>query len=113
MTEVPPRRSGRRPGDSGTRTAILDAARESFGASGYAGTTIRGIARTAGVDPALVHRFFGSKESLFGASLALPFDPADLIPRILAGGPGGLGDGGSAHRVPSCAAATSPPRVNR
>ena len=92
MTDVPPRRSGRRPGDSGTRTAILDAARESFGASGYAGTTIRGIARTAGVDPALVHRFFGSKESLFGASLALPFDPAELIPTILAGGPDGLGE---------------------
>ena len=92
MTDVPPRRSGRRPGDSGTRTAILDAARESFGASGYAGTTIRGIARTAGVDPALVHRFFGSKESLFGASLALPFDPAELLPMILAGGPDRLGE---------------------
>lgn len=86
------RRSGRRPGDSGTRTAILDAARESFGASGYAGTTIRGVARTAGVDPALVHRFFGSKESLFGACLELPFDPAELVPRILAGGPDGLGE---------------------
>ena len=85
-------RSGRRPGDSGTRTAILDAARESFGASGYAGTTIRGVARTAGVDPALVHRFFGSKESLFGASLELPFDPAELIPSILAGGADGLGE---------------------
>ena len=89
---VTARRSGRRPGDSGTRTAILDAARESFGASGYAGTTIRGVARTAGVDPALVHRFFGSKESLFGAALELPFDPAELIPRIFAGGADGLGE---------------------
>jgi AcrR family transcriptional regulator len=92
VSESPPRRSGRRPGDSGTRTAILEAARESFGASGYAGTTIRGIARTAGVDPALVHRFFGSKESLFGAALELPYDPAELLPMVLAGGLDGLGE---------------------
>jgi len=92
VNEPAPRRSGRRPGDSGTRTAILDAARESFGASGYTGTTIRGIARTAGVDPALVHRFFGSKESLFGAALELPFDPAELLPLVLAEGPHGLGE---------------------
>jgi hypothetical protein len=47
-------RTGRRPGDSGAREAILDAARRSFGTAGYGGTTIRGVAREAGVDPALV-----------------------------------------------------------
>lgn len=88
----PNRRSGRRPGDSGTRKAILEAARKSFGANGYTGTTIRGIARAAGVDPALVHHFFGTKESLFGAALELPFDPATLLPQLVAGGREGLGE---------------------
>ena len=86
------RRTGRRPGDSGTREAILTAARESFGSSGYSGATIRGIARAAGVDPALVHRFYGSKDSLFAASLELPVDPAVLLPPLIASGPDGLGE---------------------
>lgn len=86
------KRTGRRPGDSGTREAILDAARESFGTAGYAGTTIRGIAQAAGVDPALVHRFFGSKDSLFAASLDLPVDPSVLLPALVAEGPDDLGE---------------------
>ena len=86
------RRSGRRAGDSGTREAILAAAREAFGSAGFAGTTIRGVARTAGVDPALVHHFFGSKESLFAAAVELPVDPAVLIPGLLADGVDGLGE---------------------
>ena len=85
-------RTGRRPGDSGTRDAILAAARESFGASGYAGTTIRGVARAAGVDPALVHRFYGSKESLFAATLDLPADPSVILPALLGEGLDGLGE---------------------
>ncbi len=92
MSGPKPQRSGRRPGESGTREAILEAARESFGANGYAGTTIRGIARAAGVDPALVHHFFGNKESLFGAALELPFDPAILLPQLIAQGREGLGE---------------------
>ncbi len=87
-----PARTGRRPGDSGTREAILQAARQSFGASGYAGTTIRGVARAAGVDPALVHRFYGSKESLFAATLDLPADPSVLLPALLGEGLDGLGE---------------------
>lgn len=85
-------RSGRRPGDSGTRDAILAAARESFGSSGFSGTTIRGVARTAGVDPALVHHFFGNKEGLFGAAMELPFDPAVVVAGLLADGLDGLGE---------------------
>ena len=50
-------RTGRRGGDSGTREAILDAARKQFAAHGYGGATIRRIAADAGVDPALVHHF--------------------------------------------------------
>ena len=87
-----PRRSGRRTGDSGTREAILAAARESFGSAGYGGTTIRGVARAAGVDPALVHHFFGNKDGLFAAALELPFDPVMLLRGLLAEGLDGLGE---------------------
>ncbi|MBA3523805.1 MAG: TetR/AcrR family transcriptional regulator [Geodermatophilaceae bacterium] len=86
------RRSGRRPGESGTREAILAAARRSFGSAGFVGTTIRGVARTAGVDPALVHHYFGTKDGLFSAALELPFDPTELVPRLLGDGPDGLGE---------------------
>jgi AcrR family transcriptional regulator len=85
------RRTGRRPGDSGTREAILAAARRGFGESGFAGTTIRGVARDAGVDPALVHHYFGSKADLFAATLELPVDPAALVRGLLDGGPDDLG----------------------
>jgi AcrR family transcriptional regulator len=48
-----------------TRGAILAAARELFAAQGYAGTTVRDVAATAGIDAALVIRYFGSKDELF------------------------------------------------
>ncbi|KIH96799.1 hypothetical protein LP52_22990 [Streptomonospora alba] len=66
------RPGGRRPGQSGTKDAILAAAREQFAAKGYAGATFRGIAAQAGVDPALVRHFFGTKDQLFAATLHLP-----------------------------------------
>ncbi len=85
-------RTGRRGGDSGTRDAILDAARKRFAAHGYDGATIRGIAADAGVDPALVHHFYGTKERLFAAAVRLPVVPGELISSALAaasaGGPG-------------------------
>jgi AcrR family transcriptional regulator len=77
-------RTGRRAGDSGTREAILDAARAQFAEHGYDGATIRAIARTAGVDPALVHHYYGSKESLFAAAMQLPFIPSEVIGAALA-----------------------------
>jgi AcrR family transcriptional regulator len=86
------RRSGRRPGDTGTRDAILAAAKESFAASGYDATTIRGVGRAAGVDPALVHHFFGTKQDLFVAAMELPVDPAKIVPALLAEGIDGLGE---------------------
>jgi AcrR family transcriptional regulator len=76
-------RTGRRAGDSGTREAILSAARAQFAEHGYDGATIRAIARTAGVDPALVHHFYGSKESLFAAAMQLPFVPSEVITAAL------------------------------
>lgn len=72
-------RSGRRAGDSGTREAILDAARARFAEHGYDGATIRGIAAGAGVDPALVHHFYGSKERLFAAAMRLPVVPSEVL----------------------------------
>jgi len=77
-------RSGRRGGDSGTREAILAAARARFGDYGYDGATIRGIAADAGVDAALVHHFFGTKERLFVAAMRLPMVPGDLVDSALA-----------------------------
>jgi len=76
--------TGRRPGESGARDAILAAARAEFAAAGYDGATIRGIAARAAVDPALVHHYFGAKEQLFEAAVALPVSPATLLPELLA-----------------------------
>jgi AcrR family transcriptional regulator len=66
-------RSGRRPGDSGTREQILEAALHLFADRGYARTTIRAIADKAGVDPALVHHFFTNKEGVFDAAVNSSF----------------------------------------
>lgn len=85
------RRSGRRPGDSGTREAIEEAARRQFAATGYDRASMRSIAQEAGVDPALVVHFFGSKQRLFATVMELPFDPADALPRLLEGDRAGLG----------------------
>ena len=81
-------RTGRRGGDSGTREAIRAAARKRFAEFGYSGATIRGIAADAGVDPALVHHFFGTKEKLFAAAVQLPLVPGELLSAALAAGPG-------------------------
>jgi AcrR family transcriptional regulator len=78
-------RTGRRPGRSGTREAILSAARESFTAVGYDGASIRNIAERAGVDPALVRHYYGSKHELFIAAVELPLDMTVMLDRILAG----------------------------
>jgi AcrR family transcriptional regulator len=90
-------RTGRRAGDSGTREAILAAAREQFAEHGYEGATIRAIAAAARVDPALVHHFYGTKERLFAAAMQLPFVPSEAITAALAGRPAGQPAG--AHLV--------------
>jgi AcrR family transcriptional regulator len=83
---------GRRPGAPDTRAAILAGARTSFAHQGFAGTTIRGIASAAGVDAALVHHYFGTKDDLFVAALELPVDPRTALAPALAEGPDGAGE---------------------
>ncbi len=94
MSPAQPQRRGpgRRPGSVDTRGEILAAARAEFAAKGYDGASVRGIARQADVDPALVHHYFGTKEKVFVAAMALPFDPAERLPQVLAGDPARLGE---------------------
>ena len=83
---------GRRPGSSGTREAILAAARAGFAERGYGGTTIRAVAGAAGVDPALVLHFFGTKDALFATCLELPPEIVARMPAAFAGDPDTLGE---------------------
>ncbi|HTZ45885.1 MAG TPA: TetR family transcriptional regulator [Jatrophihabitans sp.] len=85
-------RTGRRPGGSGTRSDILNAARKLFAERGYAGATIRAIAQEAGVDGALVHHFFTSKEGVFAAAIEDTFAPAQMLPPVLQAGVDGMGE---------------------
>ena len=65
---------GRRPGKGSARDDIILAARETFAAAGYDGTSLRAVARAAGVDAALIHHYFEGKAGLFIGAMALPFD---------------------------------------
>lgn len=78
-------RTGRRPGDPGTRDAILTAAREAFAARGYDGVSIRQVASAAAVDPALVHHYFKTKEQLFLTVLRSAIDPERLLSQLFTG----------------------------
>lgn len=79
-------RTGRRPGASGSREAILDAARRLFAEHGYVATSLRAIAAEAGVDAALIIHFFGTKAKLLAAAVQWPFDPETEMERISARG---------------------------
>ena len=79
----PARRAGRRAGSTRTREAILEAARGLFAELGYQGATIRAIAAAAGVDPALVHHFYGTKEALFAAAMRIPVVPSEALTEVL------------------------------
>lgn len=83
---------GRRPGAPDTRAEVLAAARASFAEKGFRGTTIRAVAASAGVDPALVHHYFGSKDDLFVAALQIPVDPREVLAPVVAAGPDGAGE---------------------
>lgn len=82
---------GRRPGGVDTRAAIIGAARAQFAARGYDKASLRGIARDAGVDPALVHHYFAGKGQLFAESIELSLDPAAVVGQVLRGDPARLG----------------------
>jgi AcrR family transcriptional regulator len=86
------RRRGRRPAGEDTKGALVDAARTIFVEQGFDGATVRAIAARAGVDPAMVNHWFGSKEGLFAAAMEIPVDPGVLVDELLAGGVDGLGD---------------------
>jgi AcrR family transcriptional regulator len=89
---TPARRTpGRRPGGPDTRGEIVRAARESFADKGFAATSIRAVARQAGVDAALVHHYFDSKDELFIEAMALPLDPRQVAAAILNGSREDLG----------------------
>ena len=87
--EVTSRRRGRRTRteSAGTRDRILTVAREEFSERGYDRTSVRGIAKAAGVDSALVHHYFGTKEQIFAAAIEVAFAPALNAPEAVADGP--------------------------
>jgi AcrR family transcriptional regulator len=92
----PPRRplikhTGRRPGPNATRGLIADTARKHFAALGYDRTSMRQVALAAGVDPALVAHYFGTKLDLFLAVVELPIDPVALIDHVVSRGADGAG----------------------
>ena len=85
-------RRGPRSGAGDTRQEILDAAREAFAELGYDRTTVRGVAAAAAVDPAMIHHYFGSKQGLFAASVALPVAIDDALPAAFEGDPSKTGE---------------------
>ncbi|AWI30285.1 TetR family transcriptional regulator [Streptomyces tirandamycinicus] len=97
MTDGAPRRRGR-PARAAAETGpaarerILEAARTEFAQRGYDKTSVRGIAKAAGVDPALVHHYFGTKDEVFAAAIEVSFEPALVVPAILGEGKDGVGE---------------------
>jgi AcrR family transcriptional regulator len=82
MSRTQPKRTGRRPGATDTREQIAAAAQSLFAELGYERTTFRRIAADAGVDPALVVHFYGSKEDLFRKVMELPEAISDALVRV-------------------------------
>jgi AcrR family transcriptional regulator len=78
-SEAERRRPGRPAGASDTRERILTRARELFAQNGIDKTSIRAVAAAAGVDPALVHHYYGTKEQLFAAAIHVPIDPMEIL----------------------------------
>ncbi|UIX31844.1 TetR/AcrR family transcriptional regulator [Streptomyces sp. GQFP] len=93
MTSAAPRRGRGRPSRTDSadapaaRDRILTAAREEFSERGYDKTSVRGIAKAAGVDSALVHHYFGTKEQVFEASIEVAVGPLLSAPGSIAEGP--------------------------
>lgn len=61
-----------------SKSAIVVAAREQFARYGYHRATIRAIAAGAGIDPAMVMRYFGNKAGLFQAAVTVDLELPDL-----------------------------------
>jgi AcrR family transcriptional regulator len=77
--ETERRRPGRPAGASDSRERILASARELFAQNGIDKTSIRAVAAAAGVDPALVHHYYGTKRQLFAAAIHIPIDPMEVL----------------------------------
>lgn len=73
------KRPGRPRGASDNRDRILASARELFANNGIDKTSIRAVAAAAGVDAALVHHYFGTKQQLFAAAIRIPIDPMEVL----------------------------------
>lgn len=85
-------RTGRRKGRPDTRETILRAAREAFAERGFDGASVRAIATSAGVDPALVYHYFATKNELFLAVVGAPIDPVGFIEDAATGSENELGE---------------------
>lgn len=77
------RRPGRPTGTSNTREHILTCARELFALNGLDRTSVRSVAAAAGVDAALVHHYYGTKQQLFAAAIQIPIDPTAVLEQIV------------------------------
>ena len=78
-------RTGRRGGTPRTREAIATAARTQFADLGYERSTFRSIATAAGVDPALIVHFYGSKDELFRQVMQLPEEISAALVQVAEG----------------------------
>jgi AcrR family transcriptional regulator len=78
-----PASAQRAEGEPATSERILSSARAEFAGRGYDKTSVRAIARGAGVDPALVHHYFGTKEQVFTAAIQGALAPARTIPETM------------------------------
>ena len=85
-------RIGRPRGKTDTRNVILAAARGMFADAGYDKTSVRDVAAAAGVDPAMIRHYFGSKAELFRATMGWPFEPAEIAARVTAGDRSEIGE---------------------
>src|SRR6476620_3320919 len=85
-------RIGRPRGKTDTRNVILAAARRMFADTGYDKTSVRDVAATAGVDPALIRHYLGGKAELFRATMGWPFEPAEIAARVTAGDRSEIGE---------------------
>jgi AcrR family transcriptional regulator len=106
-----PRGRPRRSAAGDARATILKAAADEFAERGYEASSLRAIARRAGVDPALVHHYFEDKRDLFAETIHAPFRPDRVVPGILAGPRGEVGEGVARYVLTELAAPAAQKRI--
>lgn len=79
-------------GGASARERIVSAAEREFADRGYDATSLRQIARRAGVDPSLIHHYFSDKAALFAESLRFPANPGEILAEALDGPLDGVGE---------------------